>query len=347
MHCRFGPQARPLLATLCLYLLVAILLSSGCGQRRSTELVVYTSVDQVFSEPILQQFERQTGIRVSPVYDIEAAKTTGLVNRLIAEQDHPLADVFWSGEFAQTILLQQRGVLQPYHSPAAEQVPAQYRDASGYWTGFAGRVRVLMVNTETVADSEYPRSITDLLAARGSAERIGIAYPLFGTTATQAAALYAALGPEEARSYFEQLQARGCRVVDGNSVVRDLVVNGTLDFGLTDSDDACGALARGDPVAVILPDQDGLGTLIIPNTVAIIADAPHLDAARLFVDYLLSPETDEALVAAGWSHVSLRGEPLAQGCLPEQALRGMDVSLTDVYAQLERAQTELREIFVR
>jgi hypothetical protein len=50
------------------------------------EIVVYTSLDQVFSEPILKDFERQTGIQVKPVYDVEATKSTGMVNRLIAER---------------------------------------------------------------------------------------------------------------------------------------------------------------------------------------------------------------------------------------------------------------------
>lgn len=62
-------------------------------QTRGPEqvVVVYTSVDQPFSEPILEQFEKTRGIRVLPVYDVEAAKTTGLVNRIIAEKNHPQA----------------------------------------------------------------------------------------------------------------------------------------------------------------------------------------------------------------------------------------------------------------
>jgi len=58
-------------------------------------VVVYTSVDQVYSEPVIRAFEKRTGILVLPVYDVEASKTTGLVNRLIAERGRPQADVFW------------------------------------------------------------------------------------------------------------------------------------------------------------------------------------------------------------------------------------------------------------
>jgi iron(III) transport system substrate-binding protein len=85
---------------------------AGCKGKESTrEVVVYTSLDKVFSQPVLEAFEKQTGIKVLPVYDSEATKTTGLVNRLIAEKDSPQADVFWNSETGRTIVLKRKGVL--------------------------------------------------------------------------------------------------------------------------------------------------------------------------------------------------------------------------------------------
>ncbi len=323
---------------------------AGCSTAQSGQsVVVYVSVDQHFSEPILTKFEEETGIQVLAVYDVEAAKTTGLVNRLIAEKENPQADVFWSGEFAQTILLREEGVLAPYQSPSASDIPASYLDPEGYWSGFAGRARVILVNTKRVAPTEYPASVYDLLDSRWSGEEIGIAYPLFGTTATHAAALYAALGPEQGRAYFAQLRGRGVQVLDGNSVVRDLVADGRLALGLTDTDDACGAVRNRAPVAVIVPDQgEGqLGTLLIPNTVALIEGAPHEASGRSLIDFLLSRRVAEDLLAAGWSQVSLRPVEAEPDCLPDLVIRGMDVPLTEVYGQLLASKTDMSEIFVR
>ena len=233
-------------------ILLSSMLLFDCFQAPSgPKVVIYTSVDQVYSEPILKKFEAATGIRVLPVYDVEAAKTTGLVNRLLAEKDRPQADVFWNGEFSQTILLKKEGVLAPYRSPNAADIPAPYIDPEGYWSGFAGRARVLLINTTLISPSAYPRSIFDMLNTTHPADKIGIAYPLFGTAATHAAAIYAALGPEAGRDFFKRLQARGVRVVDGNSVVRDLVASGQLIFGLTDTDDACSAIQKGAPVKMV------------------------------------------------------------------------------------------------
>jgi iron(III) transport system substrate-binding protein len=331
-------------------LLVLGLSLVSCGvSRPDSSVVVYVSVDQLFSEPILAEFEEETGIQVLAVYDVEAAKTTGLVNRLIAEKGNPQADVFWSGEFAQTILLGEEGVLAPYQSPSAAGIADAYRDAEGYWTGFAGRARVILVNTDLVPPEEYPASIYDLLDQRWPGEEIGIAYPLFGTTATHAAALYAALGPEQSRAFFTGLQGKGVQVLDGNSVVRDLVAQGRLAVGLTDTDDACGAIRDGASVAIVMPDQgEGqLGTLVIPNTVALISGAPHEANGRSLIDFLLSQKVAEELLSSGWSQVSLRPVDAEPNCLSDLVIKGMDVTLTEVYEQLLPSKTDMAEIFVR
>lgn len=327
--------------------LTLALTSCSLVQRGQPSVVVYTSVDQNFAEPILREFEAETGIQVLPVYDVEAAKTTGLVNRLIAEKDNPQADVFWSGEFAQTILLQDEGVLTPYHSPKADDIPATFVDPAYYWIGFAGRARVLIVNTDLVPADRIPQSIDDLLEWPG--EQVGIAYPMFGTTATHAAALYAAVGPEDALAYFQELRDHGVRVVDGNSVVRDMVADGQLAFGLTDTDDACGAVERGAPVTIVFPDQgeDEGGTLVIPNTVGLIDGAPHAEQGKALIDYLVSVETEARLVETGWSHVPLRPVGVEIGCLDATNVRPMDVSLDEVYRQLARSQDEMNAMFVR
>ncbi|MFO7918115.1 MAG: extracellular solute-binding protein [Anaerolineae bacterium] len=326
--------------------LVTTLAGTTACQKKPSQVVVYTSVDQIYSEPILDRFEEETGIKALAVYDVEAAKTTGLVNRLIAEKEQPQADVFWNGEFAQTLLLKERGILAPYTPEAAQDIPAVYRDPEGYWTGFAGRARVIVVNTEKLERDEYPDSIHDLTDSRWPGEQVGLAYPIFGTTATHAAALYAHWGPERAQEFFQEVRDADVRIVDGNSVVRDLVVKGELLWGLTDTDDACSAISRGEPVSLILPDQDELGTLIVPNSVALVADAPHPEAGKELIDYLLSPEIDQALIDSGWSHISLHSQ-IFSGCQEETEVKGMEIGLQAVYEQIKQAQEELREVFVR
>ncbi len=103
-------------------LAAAIFLS--CSAAKPSTVVVYTSVDQVFAEPVFRQFEKETGIKVRAVFDTEETKSTGVLNRLIAEASNPQADVFWSGDSVRPFLLMQRGLVQPYRSAQALNIPA-------------------------------------------------------------------------------------------------------------------------------------------------------------------------------------------------------------------------------
>ncbi len=332
----------------CVLWLPLAVLFAGCSERSTVrEVVVYTSVDQVYSEPILKAYEAQTGVKVKAVFDVEAAKTTGLVTRLEAEMARPQADVFWNNEFAQTISLAGKGVLEAYQSPSSSSIQEGFKDGKGYWAGMGGRARVFIVNTNLVKPADYPSSIDDLLDSRRPAASIGIANPLFGTTATHAAALYATRGAGSAREFYQALRAREIRLVDGNSVVRDLVANGQLAFGLTDTDDAAEAIARGAPVKVVVPDQDKGGTLVIPGSVGLIAGAPHPAEAKALIDYLLSSETENALIRSGGCQASVRAGGSPVGDPAFAGIKVMPVSLADVQSMLPRALAELREIFVK
>ena len=150
-----------------------------------------------------------------------------------------------------------------------------------------------------------PSAFTIFLIPRWPAERVGIAYPLFGTTATHAAALYALWGEEKGRAFFKRLQQRGLLVVDGNSVVRDMVADGRLMWGLTDTDDAIGAVKKGQPVKIILPDQgqDDMGTLVIPYTVALVAGGPHPQKGKKLIDFLIGKEAETMLANSGFCQI--------------------------------------------
>src|SRR5256885_4839799 len=96
-----------------------------CAEQSNT-VVVYSSEDQVCSQPILQDFQKETGIRVEAVYDKEAAEV--VMKRLLAEKDKPQADVYLANEPIHPDLLKERRVSTPYVSPNSRKLPSIFRE---------------------------------------------------------------------------------------------------------------------------------------------------------------------------------------------------------------------------
>src|SRR6266498_1148616 len=209
------------------FLLLALAAVSGAVacRSRAREVVVYLSIDQVFTEPILRDFERQTGVKVRAVFDTEETKSTGVLNRIVAEAASPQADVFWSGDPVRPYLLVKRGLVRPYTSPNAAAVPPSFKTADGTWTGGAARARLLLVNKNRVKTDELPRSVRDLADPKWKGQT-AIANPLFGTTTMHVAALADSWGDDALKAFLMQLKANGCRIASSNGEVKRLVASG-------------------------------------------------------------------------------------------------------------------------
>ena len=329
-------------------LLLALL--SACGAQ--PDVVLYCALDQVFAEPLVARFERETGLKVQAEYDVEASKTVGLVKRLEEEASHPRCDVFWNNEIGHTIKLAEAGMLASYDSPSAASIPAQFRDPEHRWNGFAARARVLIVNTE-LADASEIEGLNDLFDERWSG-KTGLAKPLTGTTLTHAAALFDTLGADAARELLGEVQSRAAQgtlsLVRSNGQLMRHVSAGELAWGWTDTDDFNVAREKGYPVEIVYPDQgdDGMGALVIPNTVAILEKAPHPEAARRLVDWILSEGVEAELAASRSAQIPVRDSVPA----PSHVRRLGDFKVMEIdYNQLGRALDErtrlLTEMFLR
>jgi iron(III) transport system substrate-binding protein len=312
----------------------------GC-ERSTREVVAYTSVDQVFSEPLFREFERRTGIRVRAVFDTEEAKSTGVLYRLIAEAGHPQADVFFSGDPARPFLLIKRGLVEPYVSPQASAIPGEFRASDGMWTGSSARARVLLVNRDRLAGREEPRSIRDLADPKWKGEAT-LANPLYGTTTMHAAALFAAWGDGEAKRFFESLRTNDVRVAGSNGEVKRLVVSGEATFGLTDTDDANEASRAGADVAVVYPDQDGIGTLVIPTAVVLLKGGPNGAAGQALIDFLLSDDAEREMAERAAQMPLRSGVTPPAGVRSERDIRAMAVDYAALGETMERVQPWLR-----
>jgi iron(III) transport system substrate-binding protein len=296
-------------------LFVSVLWGSA---KRNEVVVIYCAQDEDFAEPLLKNFEKETGITVKAVYDNEAVKTVGLANRLFAERAHPQCDVFWANEEMRTRRL------------ASQDVFCQ----TNGWAAFGYRSRRIAINTNRLSLASAPRSLLEL-TNKAWFGKVALAFPQFGTTATHFQALRQLWGEDAWARWCKALAANKPFLVDGNSVAAKLVGRGEAWLALTDSDDIAAGQREGLPLAPLPMNEE---TLLIPNTVAVTRNAPHPVPAQRLFEYLQSASVLNQLVAA-------------------QALEGIsekDISTTTLQANwdallrdLDPTTAQLNEIFLR
>ncbi len=315
---------RPALAWAAALLSAAMLLSGTVrlseASRTTTpppnrgELILYCSADSVYAKTVLEAFERSSGVTVKPVFDTEATKTFGLVQRLINEKETPQADVFFSSEAMGMIRLARAGVLDPYTSQPAERAfaqaggwPSMLRASDRTWYGFARRMRVLVYNTRQIKPEDLPRRLADLSDPRFKG-RIGIARPEFGTTRGHLGALRMSAGEVAFKAWCQGLKVNEIREFDGNMSVVRAVGRAEIHIGFTDTDDVYAGLANEWPIAAVMVSEQLLALthdrtsasllaypehpMQSPHTIAIVKGAKNRANAERFVDFLLSEQAD-------------------------------------------------------
>jgi len=291
------------------------LLLASCERAKGPEVVLYTSCDDYLLREIKPLFEKETGIKLLIVGDTEATKTTGLVQRVIAEKDRPRADVWWSNEALGTLKLAEEGLLAPSTPRALKEDfggkwPAGLSSPDGLWWGFALRARVMVWAFRDSTISTMPQSLEYLTYPHWKG-RVGMARPQFGTTRGHMAWLLASSGEEAFRAWLTGLRQNGVRLYDGNSAVVRAVAQGDIDLGLTDSDDVISGKREKWDIYMNFgfsgpANQLPTGTLPIPNTAGLVKGGPHPKEAAVLLDFILSERMETLLAESESRNVPIR-----------------------------------------
>jgi iron(III) transport system substrate-binding protein len=323
-------------------LFLAFFLLLACSSNPQKEVIIYVSEDQVFSEPLLKDFEKETGIKVKAVYDTEESKSTGVMNRLIAEKEHPQADLYWANEPIRAEVLRKKGILMPYLSPNAEGIDAQFKEKDNHWTGFSARIRILVVKE---GEKEKPSSILDYIHPKYRAKAV-IANPLFGTTTAHISALFSVWGEKRSKAFLEALKSNKVAISSSNGESADFVAKNHYIFSLVDSDDAVARLRQGEAITLVYPDQkEGeLGVFVVPNAIMLIKGASHPKEAQALMDYLLSKKSEEKLAFADCAQIPLHsGVLMPKELKPLSQINVMKVDYAKVAEKMMEIQPYLKE----
>ena len=315
----------------------------SCSKESKNEVIVYTTVDQIFSEPILKDFEKETGIKVKAIFDTEETKSTGVLNRIIAEKDNPHCDLFWSGDPIRAIVLKKRGITMGYNSPIAKDIKQNFKDKEYHWIGFSARARVLIYNKKLLKTEDIPTSIFDLSKAKYKG-KFAIANPLFGTTSFHFASLFSALGESKAKELLSGFKKNGVLIATSNGDVKKRVLNGEVACGLTDTDDAFVAMEEESKhMGVVFLDQKGIGSLIMPNSLSLIKNSPHNENGKRLLDYLLSKDTERKLAISSAQIPLHKGVETPSNVPSLDNIVAMKIDYEKSSKKLEKIQGYLKE----
>ncbi len=283
----------------------------------SDRLVIYSGRKEKAFKPVVEAFTKQTGIQV----DLKGGKTSGLANEIRMEKANPRGDLFISTEGGIMEVLAGEGLLAPYLSPVTKAVPEVFKSTTGTWTGISGRARIILYNKNLVAEKDIPRSVLELTDPKWKG-KLAIAGTRERTTLAWVSALVAVKGEAFTRDYIKGLLANGLKILADNTEIWQGVGRGEFAVGLTNSPNYYLAKKMGLPVGVVYPDQgpQGFGTPINANAVAIIKGAKNPDAARKFIDFLLSLDGQHILVTADYE-IPLLPEGDSGEVLPARSIK--------------------------
>lgn len=259
------------------------------GARAEGALMLYTSMDLEESQPIIEEFMKKYPFIRGEVY---RAPGEDVAQKIITEYRGRkyLADVF-EGTGIDVAKMIKEGYGQPYFTPRAGAYPRQGKDPKGLWVATRYNILVAAWNTNLVSDADSPRTYEDLLNARWRGN-IGIE----ATDQVWLGTLLELWGEAKAMEFFRQLSAQQPLIRTGHTLLAELIVAGEVPMSPTIYNHRSERLKSRRAPIDWRPLQPAVA---VPHVISVPKNAPHPNAAMLFIDFLLSKEGQGELVKRG------------------------------------------------
>jgi iron(III) transport system substrate-binding protein len=310
-------------ATLALPLLAAC--GGGSSDSADGPLTVYSGRSEELIGPLFAQFTEQTGIQVEARY----GDTAELAAQLIEEGDASPAQVYFAQDAGALGAVDAAGLFVPLPASVATTVPEAYRAPNGSWTGVTGRARVIAYDPEQVPAADVPQSVFDLTDPKWKGQ-VAIA-PTNASFQAFVTAMRVSQGDDVTKQWLEGLVANDVQIYEKNGLILDAVDTGQAQLGLInhyywyEKAAEVGADAMRAQIAFAKPDDPG--SLVNVAGVGMLADTPN---ATKFVEWLLSPQTQQWFVENTWEYPLLPSVAAAEGLPALDTLRGPDVPLAEL-----------------
>jgi iron(III) transport system substrate-binding protein len=276
------------------------------------ELNLYTYREPGLIKPLLDEFTKETGIKVNTMF-----ASSGLEERLRTEGQNSPADILLTVDIGRLQQAKDYGVTQPVKSEVLEKtIPAAYRDPEGHWFGVSLRGRVVYaskdrvklnaITYEELADPKWKGKV----CTRSGQHLYNIS--LF-------AAAIGHMGEAKAEEWLKGLKANLARKPSGGdreqakdimAGVCDIALGNTYYVGLMRNDSNSEQRQWGDAVKVIMPTFQGGGTHVNISGVAMVKSAPNRQNALKFMEFMVSDTAQEIHADVNYEYPVKAGIPL-------------------------------------
>lgn len=295
--------------------------TDAAPEKKNLKLTIYAGLMEDHAIAATKEFEKQTGVKTEFVR-MSSGETLA---RIRAEKDNMTASVWFGGPVDAYIASMEEGLLVPYKSPNAEKFPDKYKDPDGYWTGIYSGYLGFVCDKEWFEEKglEIPKSWDDLLKPEFKGQIVTAHPGSSGTAYTMLSTIVQLKGEEAGFEYMQKLNGQIRQYTKSGTAPGRMVGLKEIPIGITFLHDAIKYRLEGFKDIVISAPAEGTGYEI--GGVAILANGPDQEAARMFVDWALTKEAQELGSTVGSFQFLTNPDAIP----PKEAMELKDTKLID------------------
>lgn len=318
---------RPIASLLAAALTVLAVGACGSDSSSPNELTVYSGRAKPLAGPLLDRFQKETGIKLSVRY----GDTAEMAATIREEGDSSPADIFFSQDAGALGALQDEGVLAPLPAKTLDRVPARFRSVDGRWVGTSGRARVIIFDKRVLQDADVPDSVFDLTDPKWKGK---VAWaPTNGSFQAFVSGMRKLAGDARTEQWLRDMKDNGTKAYDNNVLARDAVAAGEVQLAIVNHYYVLESRAEEGadyPVDIHFADGKDPGALINVAGVGILGTSEKQAQAQRLVDFLLAPASQAYFAQKTFEYPLVPGSPSPAGVKALDDIEHPDIDLSDL-----------------